>query len=48
MAKTVNRKDQMMTKLGKQNRVVERKSLQLDPKNHINDENARKRKKGFC
>ena len=43
----INRMEQMMTGLGKQNRV-ERKSLQLDPKNHIRAENARRRKKGFC
>ena len=43
----INRMEQMMIGLGKQNRV-ERKSLQLDPKNHIRAENARRRKKGFC
>ena len=43
----INRMDQMMTGLGKQNRI-ERKSLQLDPKNHVRAENARRRKKGFC
>ena len=43
----INRMEQMMIGLGKLNRV-ERKSLQLDPKNHIRAENARRRKKGFC
>ena len=44
----INRMEQVMTgEEGKPLRV-DRKSLQLDPKNHTKNENARRRKKGCC
>ena len=44
----INRMEQVMTgEEGKPIRV-DRTSLQLDPKNHTKNENARRRKKGCC
>ena len=43
----INRMEQVLIGQGKEKRV-DRKSVQLDPKNHTKAENARRRKKGCC
>ncbi len=44
----INRMEQMMTAVEGKPARVDRKSLQLDPKNNTKNENARRRKKGCC